>query len=306
MTVADNEHSKLFEELVDSYSVSHAPGGATLNTLRVAQWLLQCHGVVRFVGAVGTDAFASLLRAACEKDGVTTYLYEADHRKTGTCAVLNVQMNRAFVANLDAAACYNVEHLSSIAMKPVVQKAKIIYVGGYPLTTPAGLETTLYLADHAISESKVFCFTIPAPVIVNKHLEALLVIIPYTDYLFLTATEAEAVMKKKNWHYTMPQIALELSNLPKNSGRLSRTVVITQGVEPTIVSSGGSVTCFPVLELRQDLIRDLTGTGDAFVGGFLARLCQGYGLEECARSGHYAARCVSQYVGCSYPDSPDI
>lgn len=44
---------------------------------------------------------------------------------------------------------------------------------------------------------------------------------------------------------------LQISRMPKENGARARTVVITQGKDPTVVAVEGKVTLFPVIALPQ-------------------------------------------------------
>jgi adenosine kinase len=73
-----------------------------------------------------------------------------------------------------------------------------------------------------------------------------------------------------------------------------RTCVITQGSDPTIVASNGTVTEYPVELIAEEDIVDTNGAGDAFVGGFLSQLVQGGTIEDAVEAGHWAARYIIQ------------
>jgi adenosine kinase len=79
----------------------------------------------------------------------------------------------------------------------------------------------------------------------------------------------------KGWGEDVVEIALRLSGLPKASGTRPRVVVVTQGARPTIVATTGEASEYPVEQLPNELIVDINGVGDAFVGGFVAKLIQG-------------------------------
>merc|ERR1719160_2228574 len=51
-------------------NVKYIAGGATQNSIRVAQWMLQEAGATAYMGCVGKDENGAKLRAAAEKDGV--------------------------------------------------------------------------------------------------------------------------------------------------------------------------------------------------------------------------------------------
>jgi adenosine kinase len=77
--------------------------------------------------------------------------------------------------------------------------------------------------------------------------------------------------------------------------------VFTQGKDPTLVACGGVLHKFPVPPLAKELLVDTNGAGDAFVGGFLAKLACGCDLETCVNAGNYAARQIIQVAGCKIP-----
>lgn len=52
------------------------------------------------------------------------------------------------------------------------------------------------------------------------------------------------------------------------------------------------------------MLVDTNGAGDAFVGGFLAKLACGCDLEACVSAGNYAARQIIQVSGCKIPSFP--
>lgn len=63
----------------------------------------------------------------------------------------------------------------------------------------------------------------------------------------------------------------------------------------------GTCHMFPVELLPKEALVDTNGAGDAFAGGFMARLVQGADIEECVQAGHYSARVIIQRSGCTFP-----
>jgi hypothetical protein len=86
--LASPEQLAIFPELVAKYQVQYIAGGATQNSIRVAQWMIQKPKATTFVGCVGKDEFGAKLRACAEADGVTVHYLEDDTTPTGSCAVL--------------------------------------------------------------------------------------------------------------------------------------------------------------------------------------------------------------------------
>ncbi len=111
----------------------------------------------------------------------------------------------------------------------------------------------------------------------------------------------ELICLHKKWGDDLATIALNICALPKKNSEKQRIVVITNASEPTIVATAGAVTTYPVPPLAEELLVDACGAGDAFVGGFLARLATGNSIDECVKAGHYAARIIIQKSGCDVP-----
>lgn len=93
------------QELASRPDVQYIAGGATQNSIRVAQWMLQEAGQTAYLGCVGADKFAETMREVCAKDGIAVH-YMVDGDSTGTCAVCVVDNDRSLVANLAAANNY--------------------------------------------------------------------------------------------------------------------------------------------------------------------------------------------------------
>ena len=135
---------------------------------------------------------------------------------------------------------------------------------------------------------------------------ALMETMPYIDVLVGNESEAAAFAASEGWPATLTvaEIAHRISGLPKASGHCGRTVVITQGGEPTMVATSGSVHAYPVIPLAKEQLVDTNGAGDAFVGGLLSQLVVGKDWAEACRAGNYAANTVIQRSGCTYPATP--
>ena len=83
----------------------------------------------------------------------------------------------------------------------------------------------------------------PAGVQVPPFKATLTETMPYIDFLFGNETEAAAFAESEGWpERDLPGIAQKIAAFPKASGRRCRTVVLTHGAEPTVVSQNGQVT----------------------------------------------------------------
>jgi len=75
--LAEEKHQPLFEEMVKMPQVQYIAGGATQNSIRVAQWMLQEPGATAYMGCIGKDENGEKLQKACSTDGVNA-LYMVD------------------------------------------------------------------------------------------------------------------------------------------------------------------------------------------------------------------------------------
>ena len=265
--LAEGIHAPMYEEIARHADVEYIAGGATQNSIRVCQWMLQSPNATSFIGSVGKDCeFGRKLKQVAESDGVKTYYYEADGHATGTCAVLVYDKERSLVANLAAANAFQFAHLTTSEVRDAVERAHIIYSAGFFLTLPDGPKSALEIAKHACEHDKVYCLNFAAPFICSFFHDPLMSIIPYADFVFANESEATEFAKKMGWNASdLTEIAHKVAALPKQNGSRGRVVVFTQGSDPTIVYADGHATLYPVVPLARSAIVDTNGAGDAFV-----------------------------------------
>ncbi|KAG0293433.1 adenosine kinase [Dissophora globulifera] len=300
--LADESHNSLYDEIVKYDDVVYLAGGASQNTARGAQRCLPPKSVV-YVGATGADKFRDQLISAATADGLTTNYIEIEGGlPTGTCAALISGQDRSLVTKLSAAEKLTADHVRSKAVWSLVEAARVYYVEGFFLTvTPEGIRT---IAEHASQEDKIFTMNLSAPFIPQFFTQVLNDVMPYVDVLFGNEGEAEAYALAHNLPNPkdVKATAAYISKLPKVNAKRERLVVFTQGVDNTIVvKADGTVQEYPIIAISESKIVDCNGAGDAFCGGFVAKLVQGADIATAVAKGHYLAHEVIQQVGPTYP-----
>lgn len=254
-----------------------------------------------FIGCVGKDENGKLLRTVCEGEGlIVEYMENPDH-PTGTCAVLLTGVHRSLVASLDAASKYHPDHLLTDQVQTHLDRAKLIYITGFFFTTSP--ESILHLASVAQNQGKVFALNLSAPFLSTVCKDALLQTLPYVDLLFGNESEVKAFAEANELGTDDPrEIAMILANWAHVSNR-PRTVIITQGADPTIVAHTGSISVdlYLVPKVDPSEIVDTTGAGDAFVGGFLSQHILDKPLVECIQTGHKLAGLIIRQYGINFP-----
>ncbi|KAJ3318989.1 hypothetical protein HDU93_003818, partial [Gonapodya sp. JEL0774] len=305
--LAGPEHAPLYVEIsADSFKPLYVPGGAAQNAIRGAQWLLPA-GSTTYLGSVGKDGYADIMRENARKAGVDVQYHVDTTTPTGTCAVLvsSSGKNRSLVANLAAANNYKPAHHRQPEIWSLVETAQVIYVGGFFLTVSQ--ESIMELARHAEEKGKWFTMNLSAPFLSQFFQAGMDEVSPYWDLLFGNESEAEAFAKAHGWtdlvepKVDVVAIAAKIAALPKKNGK-KRLVVITQGSESTVVNYGGESKIYPVDKIDPAKVIDTNGAGDAFAGGFLAKLVQGKSIDEAVSAGHYVAKEVIQRNGAVYPE----
>merc|ERR1711990_492486 len=131
----------------------------------------------------------------------------------------------------------------------IVQDAKIIYSAGFFITV--SMESMELAQAEAAKSGAKYCMNLSAPFLmqVPPFKAFILKSLPMADYLFCNETEAATFAETEGWDTTdVKFIATRLSLIPMaKSGK--RTVVITQGADPTVVAFNGRITEYPILAL---------------------------------------------------------
>jgi len=294
------EKEDIFEDLAKDYEVEYIAGGATQNSCRVAQWILEKPQSVAYFGCVGKDKTFDTLKEVASKAGVKV-LYQNTDKPTGRCAVLITGHNRSLVTKLDAANHFTIDHLEKAENWEVVEKAKVYYSAGFFITV--SVPSMLKVAKHASEfADKKFCLNLSAPFICQFFKDPLNEVLEYADIVVGNETEADAYAEnnfEKGSYTDRKDIAKKIAALPYKGKGKSRVVIITQGCDPCILVENGEISEHPVTKLSSDQIVDTNGAGDAFVGGFLAQLAKGKSTKEAIQCGLWAATEIIQVSGCT-------
>ena len=139
--------------------------------------------------------------------------------------------------------------------------------------------------------SQIFALNLSAPFIAQFFKVQLEQILPFCDFVIGNESEAAAWASAAGLPNKddIPAIAGSIATLPKSNPSRSRTVIITQGSESTVVAAATDPEkpkIFPVTRLEDGQIVDTNGAGDAFAGGFLGALVSGKSVDEAVLAGH--------------------
>ncbi|CAK9439938.1 uncharacterized protein LODBEIA_P40380 [Lodderomyces beijingensis] len=302
--LADAKHLPIYDEILNNKDLILVAGGAAQNTARGAQYILPPHSVVYF-GSVGKDVYAERLNEANAKYGLATRYQLQDDYATGKCAALIYDHHRSLVTDLAAANHFKPEHLQKPENWAIVEAATHYYVGGFHLTVSP--DAIKLLGEEAAKNNKPLALNFSAPFIAQFFKDQLDSVLPYVDYVIANESEAEAYAESHDLKTKdVAEIAKHVAQLPKKNTKRPRTVIFTQGTDPTITVTQGKdgelqVETYPVKPLAKEDVVDTNGAGDAFAAGFIASLVQGKDLADAVDVGQWAAALSIQEVGPSFP-----
>ncbi|KAI5961076.1 ADO1 [Candida margitis] len=304
--LAEDKHLPIYDEILQKPDLILVAGGAAQNTARGAQYILPPQSVVYF-GSVGNDVYAERLNEANEAYGLTTRYQVQSEFATGKCAALIYDHHRSLVTDLAAANHFKPEHLQKPENWSIVENATHYYIGGFHLTVSP--EAILLLGKEATKANKPLALNFSAPFIAQFFKDQLDSVLPYVDYVIANESEAEAYAQShelKVDHKDVVAIAKEIVKLPKQNTKIPRTVIFTQGTEPTVTVTdlgNGEVEVhqYPVQQLKKEDVVDTNGAGDAFAAGFIASLVEGKPLSKAVDVGQWAAKLSIQQVGPTFP-----
>lgn len=302
--LAEEKHMPIYEEIVKG-KVDYIAGGAALNTARVSQWMFkEKKNNTVYVGCIGKDEAGAILKKVAEEAGVQTHFLVDEKAPTGKCAVLLGEKERSLVTALGAANHYKLDHFHSAEIQSLLERAKVFYSTGFFITVSP--DTLIELGKHAAAHNKPFLYNLSAPFVVQFFWEQLSKVLEYVDVVFSNESEAKALGEKLGWGDDLQVVATKLAALPKVNSDRPRTVVFTQGADPTIVFADGKVTLYPTPHVPSSEIVDTNGAGDSFVAGFISGYAQGKDIAKSVEAGNYAAGTIIRHSGCAYPPTPSF
>jgi adenosine kinase len=165
--LAGPEHANLYTDIVSTFAdkVQYIAGGATQNSIRVAQWVSGVAGLTAYIGCVGADEYGKTLAKCAEDEGVKPLYQIVDAKATGTCAVLVHETERTLCANLAAAEALTASFIETEGPAAAIQSCGIVYNAGFPLTHDGGAAIAAALGKHCAENGKIYATNLSAPFI---------------------------------------------------------------------------------------------------------------------------------------------
>lgn len=288
------------------------PGGAALNSMRVAAWAGGKGLRVAFLGSVGRDENAKVLTEAMQQVGVSPLLLEVPGEATGVSATLvDVKSkDRALATVRGAAGAITPDFLATnAAVEAALQEACLLYATAFVLTTPERAACARHLAEVAEARGAAFALNLSSAGMLEKVMPELLFLLPKCRYVFGNIDELRAFARlQPAWQESNDHDMALAQNLAGVTGE-GGVVVITAGAKPTLLApkAGDKRPCLlGVPQVPKKEWVDTNGCGDSFVGGFLCKAAQGAAWRQCVEEGHRCAGLILRRRGCSLPKDHDV
>lgn len=289
---------ELLSKDIQSLPQQVSPGGCCQNSLRVLQWVLKKKCNVSIFGSVGKDAEADILRTILQSEGVHTRYMEDKDLPTGKTIALISKLYRSLVAHIGAAEVFPLEFLHSYKDFPFLfESASIILIEAYFLTNR--FDATKYVVDLTLSTGKLLAFNLCGSYIFKVVPEPIKYLVNTADIVFGNIFEYKELCNLLNAE-SIDQMASDLIT-HHESNKYGKILVITDGANPVKCYFRKEMLSMSPPNITESDIKDTTGAGDAFIGGFLAGLTLSRNIEECINLGFYAASNIIKQSGCTLP-----
>ena len=271
--VDETEFKKLLSTLKIMETVS---GGSVANSIVS---LSQLGNKVGFIGKVSDDNLGNKYEEGLNKENVTFfYSKKKEVIPTGTCLILiTPDSERTMVTFLGTAGKINENDVDSNAVK----NSEILFLEGYLWDEgepKKAFEKAIRKSNKvAMSLSDLFC--------VERHKPNFLELVKHKlDITFANEQEITSLIDAKNFN--------DVINFSK---KINKLIVITRGEKGALaVNKSEVVECSAKNNLK---IKDLTGAGDLFAGGFLHGLINNRSTRESLEIGTEMSSKVIQIIG---------
>ena len=271
--VDESELNNLLSNLKIEETIS---GGSVANSL---VGLSQLGNKVSFIGKISDDNFGKSYEEGLKKEKVE-YLYSKKKEKTptGTCLILiTPDSERTMCTFLGIAGKINGNDVDSEAVK----KSEILFLEGY--LWDEGEPKKAF--EKAINNSNKVAMSLSDLFCVERHKPHFLDLVKNKlDITFANEQEFMSLIDVKRF-----DDAIFFSK------KINKLIVITRGENGAIAIKGSEVVeCSAKKNLK---IKDLTGAGDLFAGGFLHGMINNKSIKESLEIGTKMSSKIIQIIG---------
>jgi sugar/nucleoside kinase (ribokinase family) len=255
-------------------------GGSAANTIvGVASFGGRAH----YVGKVRDDQLGEVFSHDLRSVGVGYATPSATSGpSTGRCLiVVTPDAQRTMSTYLGASSQLGTADID----KPVIERARILYLEGYLFDPPEAQEAFRVAAGIAHAAGRKVALTLSDPFCVDRHRAAFLDLVEHhVDILFANEAEICSLYRVRDFDAAAARVRGHCEIAALTRSERGSVIVGADGVHV--------VAAHPV-----DAVIDTTGAGDLYAAGFMVGWSRGLPLAACGRLGSIAAAEVISHVG---------
>lgn len=278
MTLIDTERAEqLYGDIGQATEMS---GGSAANTIAIVAGL---GAEAAFIGKVAEDQLGDVFAHDLKATGVhfSTPRLKNNH-PTGRCFILvTPDAQRTMNTYLGAAAEFEAEDVQ----ENVVSAAKVSYMEGYLFDKEAAKDGYRRVSEIARANGREVALSLSDPFCVERHREDFQDLVDHhVDIVFANEQEIMALYQTETFE--------EAQEIVRSKCKL---VALTRGPKGSVIISGNQTIKIDAIEPSE--LKDTTGAGDAYAGGFLYGYTNGYTLAECGNLGSLLATEIISQMG---------
>ena len=266
-----------FKKLLSSLKIEETVSGGSVANSIVG--LSQLGNKVGFIGKVSDDTLGNEYQKGLEKEKVHfLYSKKKEATPTGTCLILiTPDSERTMVTFLGTAGKINENDIDANAVK----NSEILFLEGY--LWDEGKPRKAF--EKAINNSNKVAMTLSDLFCVERHKPHFLELVKNKlDITFANEQEIMSLIDVKNFN--------DVINFAKETKKL---LVITRGEKGAVaINENEIVECSAIENLK---VKDLTGAGDLFAGGFLHGQINDKSISESLEKGTEMSSKIIQIIG---------
>ena len=166
-----------------------------------------------------------------------------------------------------------------------VKASKWLYLEGYLFDKPAAKAAFVHASEAAKASGRNVAVTLSDVFCVERHRDAFRHLVKtHVDLVFANEAELLALYETDDFDK-----ALSLLNAD------TQFAAVTRSEKGAAIVAGDRIIHVPTTPV--DRVVDATGAGDAYAGGFLYGITNGYDMETCGKLGNLAAGEVISHFG---------
>lgn len=261
-------------QLVLTENLEFAIGGCAAN---VAVDMRKLNLNVALSGGVGNDGFGTLIADMLGRTGVDcSRLTRSATLPTSGTMIVNVQgEDRRFIHCIGA----NAEYDAAAITDDILRQTKVLYIGGYCLMRALTPQRVAQLFERARKLGVITALDVVLPE-QGDFWGQIQPVLPFTDFFFPNNDEAARITGQRD----------PLQQAAQFFAAGCKTAVVTCGSDGTILQNAAGRWRMGVHPVKAV---DPTGTGDAFVAGFLYGQIHGHdALKSLEYGAALGASCV--------------